>query len=185
MPSAWAFIAGGGVFDHKSFGPPTELPSPLFLPPGSRKTKALQTGRAGAREWTDCGLCAFGRRVGLGGTASSNGRSLNVLADEPLQLQLRRAAATPESREQLRERVKVEHRLAHHAQKQGRKARYLGLRNNLFEAHLTHGQIGAPCRVAVCCKRLAGPQHRSASGEHSRKPEAALFRPIGGIGNLQ
>jgi len=112
VPSAWAFIAGGGVFDHKSFGPPTELPSPLFLPPGSRKTKALQTGRAGAREWTDCGLCAFGRRVGLGGTASSNGRSLNVLADEPLQLQLRRAAATPESREQLRERVKVEHRLA-------------------------------------------------------------------------
>jgi len=59
---------------------------------------------------------------------------LNVLADEPLQLQLRRAAATPEGRERLRERVNVEHRLAHHAQKQGRKARYLGLRNNLFDA---------------------------------------------------
>ena len=33
----------------------------------------------------------------------------------------------------LRERVAIEHRLAHITQRQGRRARYLGLRKNLFD----------------------------------------------------
>ena len=36
--------------------------------------------------------------------------------------------------EQLRERVAIEHRLAHHARKQGTRARYLGVRKNVFDA---------------------------------------------------
>ncbi len=36
-------------------------------------------------------------------------------------------------RERLRERVKVEHALAHLSRKQGRRARYLGIRKNVFD----------------------------------------------------
>jgi hypothetical protein len=40
---------------------------------------------------------------------------------------------TPHGRAKLRERVKVEHTLAHVGRWQGRRARYLGRRNNLFD----------------------------------------------------
>ncbi|MDI1450022.1 IS5/IS1182 family transposase, partial [Polyangium sp. 6x1] len=40
---------------------------------------------------------------------------------------------TTKGREALRQRVGVEHRLAHLASKQGPRARYRGLRNNLFD----------------------------------------------------
>jgi hypothetical protein len=46
---------------------------------------------------------------------------------------LRKLIATPIGRERLRERVAVEHRLAHLGRKQGRRARYLGVRKNLFD----------------------------------------------------
>ena len=46
---------------------------------------------------------------------------------------LRKLIASPSGRHALRERVAVEHRLAHLARKQGRRARYLGIRKNLFD----------------------------------------------------
>lgn len=111
------------------------------------ETARFELGAVAHFDATACGNCDIKRFC----TASTNGRSLNVLADEPLQLQLRRAAATPEGRERLRERVNVEHRLAHHAQKQGRKARYLGLRNNLFDAR----RHAAVLNLEVAHARLA------------------------------
>jgi len=51
-----------------------------------------------------------------------------------LQKKLRLAIATPEGRARLRQRVMIEHRLAHHARKQGPRARYIGLRKNVFDA---------------------------------------------------
>jgi hypothetical protein len=42
-------------------------------------------------------------------------------------------AATPQGRDRLRQRVAVEHRLAHTSRRQGRRARYLGARKNLFD----------------------------------------------------
>jgi hypothetical protein len=44
-----------------------------------------------------------------------------------------RGAADPAGRARLRERVKVEHALAHVGRWQGRRARYLGQRKNLFD----------------------------------------------------
>jgi len=40
---------------------------------------------------------------------------------------------TPQGRAELRQRVSVEHRLAHIVYRQGDRARYLGLRKNLFD----------------------------------------------------
>lgn len=65
--------------------------------------------------------------------ALGKGRSVTIAADERLQKKLRLRLATPAGREELRERVGIEHRLSHHAQKQGPKARYRGLRKNLFD----------------------------------------------------
>jgi hypothetical protein len=66
-------------------------------------------------------------------TTSAKGRSVNIHPDEALLLELRQRQQTPQGRAQLRERVAVEHTLAHVGQWQGRRARYRGLRKNLFD----------------------------------------------------
>ena len=66
--------------------------------------------------------------------AHGRGRSVTIAADEPLQIELRHAIANPNGRARLRERVTIEHRLAHHAGKQGTRARYVGVRKNVFDA---------------------------------------------------
>lgn len=70
-------------------------------------------------------------------TTSSKGRSVAIHADEAFFAQLRERQATPEGRATLRERVKVEHTLAHVGRWQGRRARYNGVRNNLFDLRRT------------------------------------------------
>ena len=64
---------------------------------------------------------------------SKTGRSISIHADEKLLEELRQRQATPIGRAQLRERVKVEHTLAHIGHWQGDQARYLGQRKNLFD----------------------------------------------------
>jgi hypothetical protein len=61
------------------------------------------------------------------------GRSVNIAEDERLQQRLRKHLATPRGRARLRERVGVEHKLAHLVRRQGRRARYRGVRRNLFD----------------------------------------------------
>jgi hypothetical protein len=66
-------------------------------------------------------------------TTSTRGRSVQIHPDEALLVELRAAQQTPHGRAKLRERVKVEHTLAHVGRWQGRRARYLGQRKNLFD----------------------------------------------------
>jgi hypothetical protein len=66
-------------------------------------------------------------------TPSSKGRSVSIHPDEALLIELRQRQQTPQGRAQLRERVAVEHTLAHIGQWQGRRARYRGVRKNLFD----------------------------------------------------
>jgi hypothetical protein len=66
-------------------------------------------------------------------TTSANGRSVSIHPDEALLIELRQRQQTPQGRAQLRERVAVEHTLAHVGRWQGRRARYRGLRKNLFD----------------------------------------------------
>jgi Transposase DDE domain len=60
-------------------------------------------------------------------------RIVSIADDEPLQQRLRKHLATPRGRARLRERVRVEHKLAHLVRRQGRRARYRGVRKNLFD----------------------------------------------------
>jgi Transposase DDE domain/Transposase domain (DUF772) len=66
-------------------------------------------------------------------TTSAKGRSVSIHPDEALLVELRQGQQTPEGRHKLRERVAVEHTLAHIGRWQGRRARYRGLRKNLFD----------------------------------------------------
>jgi DDE family transposase/transposase-like protein DUF772 len=78
-----------------------------------------------------CGACSLRSRC----TNASNdaGRTVHIAADEQRQQQFRKLVSTTKGREALRQRVHVEHRLAHLSRKQGPRARYLGLRKNLFD----------------------------------------------------
>ncbi len=76
-----------------------------------------------------CAQCPLKERC----TISVKGRSVSIHPDEALLIELREHQQTPEGRSKLRERVAVEHTLAHVGRWQGRRARYRGLRKNLFD----------------------------------------------------
>ncbi len=76
-----------------------------------------------------CAACPLRQRC----TTSSSGRSVSIHPDEALLAELREYQATPAGRARLRERVKVEHALAHIGHWQGRRARYRSARKNLFD----------------------------------------------------
>jgi transposase len=76
-----------------------------------------------------CAACPLQARC----TTSSNGRSVSVHPDEALLTELRQRQQDPQARAKLRERVAVEHALAHVGHWQGRRARYRGTRKNLFD----------------------------------------------------
>jgi len=61
------------------------------------------------------------------------GRSVTIAANEKLQHRLRKLQSSPLGRAKLRERAAIEHRLAHLSRRQGRRARYRGVRKNLFD----------------------------------------------------
>ena len=66
-------------------------------------------------------------------SVAGSGRTVSIAPDERLQQRLRKHIATPRGRARLRERVGVEHKLAHLVRRQGRRARYRGVRKNLFD----------------------------------------------------
>jgi len=70
-------------------------------------------------------------------TSSQHGRSVTIHTDERLLQELRERQQTPAGRAKLRERTAVEHSLAHIGQWQGRDARYIGQRKNLFDLRRT------------------------------------------------
>ena len=77
-----------------------------------------------------CTACPLRQRCT---TTRSNGRSVSVHPDEELLAELRQRQQTPDGRVQLRERVAVEHALAHVGYWQGRRAGCRGARKNLFD----------------------------------------------------
>jgi DDE family transposase/transposase-like protein DUF772 len=66
-------------------------------------------------------------------TTSTHGRSVSIHPDERLLAELRQRQQTAAGRAKLRERVAVEHTLAHVGHWQGDRARYRGQRKNLFD----------------------------------------------------
>lgn len=76
-----------------------------------------------------CRRCPLQERC----TTSPKGRSVSIHPDERLLVELRERQQTKDGRAKLRERVSVEHSLAHVGRWQGERARYVGVRKNLFD----------------------------------------------------
>lgn len=62
---------------------------------------------------------------------------MNIHNDEAFHLELRAQQRTSEGREALRERVAIEHALAHVCRRQGPRAHCRGQRKNLFDLRRT------------------------------------------------
>jgi hypothetical protein len=76
-----------------------------------------------------CASCKLRARC----TTSERGRSVSIHPDERLLQELRQRQLTKAGRAKLRQRIAVEHSLAHVGYWQGPIARYIGLRKNLFD----------------------------------------------------
>jgi transposase len=76
-----------------------------------------------------CAACPLQARC----TSSAHGRTVRLHPDERLVQELRERQQTAAGRAGLRERVAVEHTLAHVGRWQGARARYRGQRKNLFD----------------------------------------------------
>jgi hypothetical protein len=100
-----------------------------------------------------CAACPLRERC----TTSLHGRSVSIHPDERLLWELRKLQLTPLGRAKLRERVAVEHALAHIGRWQGRRARYRGPRKNLFDLRrcaVVHN-LHVIARVDVSLKKVA------------------------------
>ena len=78
-----------------------------------------------------CGACAL--RAQCTQAATGRGRTVSMGDDEALQKKLRKLQSSRAGRARMRERVGVEHGLAHLSNRQGRRARYRGVRKNTFD----------------------------------------------------
>jgi len=78
-----------------------------------------------------CDRCQL--RASCTAASPGTGRTVAIAENERLQQKLRKLQKTRAGRAKLRERVAVEHRLAHIGRRQGRRARYRGVRKNLFD----------------------------------------------------
>ena len=123
---AWRVRNAGGRFTKNQFTLDFAA-GQLTCPAGV--TMAFQPGKTVRFAKDTCAACPLRARC----TTSSHGRSVAIHPDEALLTELRERQQTPEGRAKLRERVAVEHTLAHVGQWQGRRARYLGIRKNLFD----------------------------------------------------
>lgn len=95
------------------------------------ETESIRPGSVAAFDPDACDRCDL--RAQCTEAARGTGRSVNITDDEVLQQRLRRRMATAQGRAHLRERVAIEHTLAHLSQRQGHRARYLGTRKNLYD----------------------------------------------------
>ena len=95
------------------------------------ETEPIEFGKTAHFDADACDACSL--RAQCTSAAEGNGRSVNILEDERLQKRLRTMSETKAGRQRFRERVPVEHSLAHIGQRQGRRARYRGIRKNLYD----------------------------------------------------
>jgi len=123
---AWRVRNAGGRFAKDQFTLDFDA-GHLTCPAGA--VMPFEAGRTVRFPKATCAACPLRQRC----TTSSTGRSVSIHPDEGLLTELRQRQQTPEGREELRERVRVEHALAHVGHWQGRRARYLGTRKNLLD----------------------------------------------------
>lgn len=122
---AWP-VRNGNRFDKSAFTLDWDL-GLIHCP--FQVTVPFQVGKVVHFPADVCATCPLRERC----TTSKTGRSVSVHPEEKLLQELRDRQLTELGRAQLRERVTVEHTLAHIGQWQGDRARYFGCRKNLFD----------------------------------------------------
>jgi hypothetical protein len=125
-------LAPGEVFSKQDFT--LNLRDKTLTCPGGH-TEPFRLGSVVEFPATVCDRCPL--RAQCTTAALGHGRTVSIGEDEPFQHRLRQRAAMRAGRAQLRQRVEVEHRLAHLGARQGRRARYKGVRKNLFDLRRT------------------------------------------------
>ncbi len=125
---AWAGTAKPGLFGKRDFHINVR-DSTITCPAG--QVEHFEPGAVVHFDHEVCGPCKL--RPQCTQAATGRGRSITMGDDEGLQKKLRSRLKTRAGRARLRERVAVEHHLAHLAERQGPKARYIGTRRNLFD----------------------------------------------------
>jgi hypothetical protein len=127
----WA-LPNGELFSKQDFK--LNLRDKTITCPGGH-TEPFRLGSVVEFPAAECDRCPL--RAQCTTAAREHGRTVSIGEDEPFQHRLRQRAATRAGRAQLRQRVGVEHRLAHLGARQGRRARYKGVRKNLFDVRRT------------------------------------------------
>jgi hypothetical protein len=98
--------------------------------PGGQR-QPFKTGAVVEFDAKVCGQCPL--RAECTTAQPGHGRMVRIAEDEALQQKLQQLVKSPTGRARLRKRVKVEHRLAHLSRRQGRRARYRGVRKNIYD----------------------------------------------------
>lgn len=136
-------LAGGGIVFAKPWGQRARAPGmfskldfkidlrakTITCPAG--EVEPFQPGDTVEFDPEACGACDL--RAKCTQAASGRGRTVSIAADESRQRKFRKLQQTGPGREALRRRTAVEHALAHIAARKGQRARYLGVRKNLFD----------------------------------------------------
>jgi hypothetical protein len=118
----------GKLYDKSDFK--MDLRSMTITCPAG-EVKKMQPGQAVRFDPESCDVCEL--RPNCTRARLGDGRSVLVADDEKLQHRLRKMVTSKAGREKLRERVDIEHNLAHLIRRQGPRARYAGTRKNLFD----------------------------------------------------
>jgi hypothetical protein len=121
-------MKNGGLFSKTDFD--FNLRDRTITCPSGLQTKHFELGTKVEFDADTCDQCPV--RAMCTKSKSGTGRSVAIGKDEPLQQRMRKLLKTPSGRARLRRRSRIEHRLAHVTRRQGRRARYRGIRNNLF-----------------------------------------------------
>lgn len=121
-------VRNGELFAKEDFS--LDLRSKTITCPAGR-TEPIEFGTTVQFDPAGCDVCPL--RSQCTTANPGNGRSVSIQDDEPLQKRLRKMARSKAGRQRFRERVPVEHSLAHIGQRQGRRARYFGTRKNLYD----------------------------------------------------
>jgi len=144
----------GGRFTKEDFA--IDLDAETITCPAGQ-TRPLRLGAHIQFDGDRCDACPL--RPECTTASPGTGRTVHIAKDEPLQLRLREAASTPAGRNRLRQRVPVEHGLAHVVQRQGARATYLGTRKNLFDLRRT----GAIQNLELAQRGVAEQEGRMAA----------------------
>ena len=98
------------------------------------QTVGIELGKVAEFEASQCDVCSLREQCTT--RTMGKGRTISIHENEERYQRLRVLEGTKEGRANLRERVGVEHGLAHVSQRQGNKARYNGTRKNTFDLRI-------------------------------------------------